>query len=132
ETRAGRPTVIGRTRGRGPTLLLNGHLDTVGIAGMDRPFEPRIDGRRLHGRGAYDMKGALAAAMLAAADAERSGLSVLVTAVADEEVGSIGTSAALERVRADAAIVCEPTELRLGIAHKGFAGFEIETRGRAA
>src|SRR5262249_5441351 len=45
---------------------------------------------------------------------------------------SVGTAALLERVHADAAIVCEPTELRLAIAHKGFAGFEVESRGRAA
>jgi acetylornithine deacetylase len=80
------------------------------------------------------MKGAVAAAMLAAADASRLGLrgDVIVAAVADEELGSLGTSAVLERVGAHAAIVCEPTELRVAVAHKGFAGFEIETRGRAA
>jgi acetylornithine deacetylase len=55
-----------------------------------------------------------------------------VTAVADEELASIGTAAALERVRADAAIVVEPTELKLAVAHKGFVGFEIETHGVAA
>jgi acetylornithine deacetylase len=132
ESRAGRPSVIGRTRASGRTLLLNGHLDTVGLAGMDRPLEPRVEGSRLYGRGSYDMKGAVAAALLAAADAAHAGLSVVVTAVADEEVASIGTSAVLEHVRADAAIVCEPTELRLGVAHKGFVGFDLEVRGRAA
>jgi acetylornithine deacetylase len=136
EPRPGRPSVIGIARGTGGgrSLLLNGHLDTVGTLGMERPLEPRVDGRRLHGRGAYDMKAAVAAAMLAAADAAALALrgDVIVTAVADEEVASIGTSAVLERVRADAAIVCEPTELRLAVAHKGFAGFEIETRGCAA
>ena len=132
ESRAGRPSVIGVARGRGRTLLLNGHLDTVGTIGMARPLEPRVDGGRLSGRGAYDMKGGVAAALLAAADGAREGLSVVVTAVADEEVASIGTTDVLERVQADAAIVCEPTDLRLGIAHKGFAGFEIESRGRAA
>jgi acetylornithine deacetylase len=131
-----RPSVIAVARGRGGgrTLLLNGHLDTVGVEGMDEPFRPRIAGGRLYGRGAYDMKGALAAAICAAVDASRLGLrgDVVLTAVADEELASVGTAAVLERIRADAAIVCEPTELRLAVAHKGFAGFEIATHGRAA
>jgi acetylornithine deacetylase len=131
-----RPSVIGTAPGRGGgrTLLLNGHLDTVGIDGMEAPLEPRVANGRLYGRGSYDMKAAVAAAMIAAADAKRLGLrgDVVVTAVADEEFASAGTAAVLERVRADGAIVCEPTDLRLAVAHKGFAGFEIETRGRAA
>jgi acetylornithine deacetylase len=133
---AGRPSVVAVARGRGGgrTLLLNGHLDTVGVAGMEAPLEPRVEGDRLYGRGTYDMKAAVAAAMIAAVEAGRLGLrgDVIVTAVADEEMGSLGTSAVLEHVCADAAIVCEPTELRVGVAHRGFAGFEIETRGCAA
>jgi len=133
---AARPSVIAAARGTGGgrTLLLNGHLDTVGVAGMDAPHEPRVEDGRLYGRGSYDMKAAVAAAMLGVAEARELGLrgDVVLTAVADEEVGSIGTEAALERLTADAAIVCEPTELRLAVAHRGFAGFEIETRGRAA
>jgi acetylornithine deacetylase len=136
EPLAGRPSVVAVARGRGGgrALLLNGHLDTVGVAGMEAPLEPRVEGDCLFGRGTYDMKAAVAAAMVAAADAARLGLrgDVIVTAVADEEMGSLGTSAVLEHVRADAAIVCEPTELRVAVAHRGFAGFEIETRGRAA
>jgi acetylornithine deacetylase len=57
---------------------------------------------------------------------------VIVTAVADEELASIGTEAVLERVHADAAIVPEPTELELAVAHRGFVGFELETHGVAA
>ena len=132
----GRPSVIGIARGSGGgrSLLLNAHLDTVGTDAMDAPFDARVEDGRLYGRGSYDMKGALAAAMLATADAARMELAgdVIVTAVADEEVASIGTEAVLERVRADAAIVCEPTELQVAVAHRGFAGFEIETRGVAA
>ena len=134
--RDGRPSVVGTARGRGGgrSLLLNAHLDTVGVETMERPFEPRVENGRLHGRGSYDMKGALAAALLATRDAAELGLAgdVVVTAVADEELGSVGTESVLERTRADAAIVCEPTELRVAVAHRGFAGFEIETHGVAA
>ena len=132
----GRPSVIGVARGTGGgrALLLNAHLDTVGTAAMAAPFDARVQAGRLFGRGSYDMKGALAAAMLAVADAAALGLAgdVILTAVADEEVASLGTEAVLERVSADAAIVCEPTELQVAIAHRGFAGFEIETHGVAA
>ena len=131
-----RPSVIATARGSGGgrSLLLNGHLDTVGVAGMAAPFEPRVEEGRMYGRGTYDMKGAVAAILVAAARARELGVrgDVIVTAVADEEVASIGTEAVLERVRADAAIVVEPTELQLAVAHKGFAGFEIETSGVAA
>jgi acetylornithine deacetylase len=137
EPLAGRPSVIGTARGSGGgrTLVVNAHLDTVGTEAMEEPpFEARLEQGRLYGRGSYDMKGALAAAMLAAADAVGMGLAgdVIITAVADEEVASVGTEAVVAQVHADAAIVCEPTELRLAIAHRGFAGFEIETRGVAA
>ena len=132
----GRPSVVGVARGTGDghSLMLNAHTDTVGVEGMERPFEPRVEDGRLHGRGAYDMKGSLAAIMLAGREAARGGLrgDVIVTAVADEEAGSAGTEAVLRRFRADAAIVAEPTELRVGVAHKGFVALEIETLGRAA
>jgi len=129
-----RPSVVATRRGSGGgrSLLLNGHLDTVGVVGMEAPHEPRVEDGRLYGRGAYDMKGAIAAILLAAAQATGLRGDVIVTAVADEELGSIGTEAVLERVHADAAIVVEPTELRLAIAHRGFVGFELETAGVAA
>lgn len=131
-----RANVIGRARGSGGgrSLILNAHMDTVSIAGAVDGLKPRIEGNRLYGRGAYDMKGSLAAIMLVAADAAKHGLAgdVIVTAVADEEAGSIGTEAIARTVVADAAIVAEPTELRLALAHKGFVWLEIETRGRAA
>jgi acetylornithine deacetylase len=136
EVAPGRFNVVGIARGSGGgrSLLLNAHMDTVGVAGMEDPFEPRSDDGRLYGRGAYDMKSSLAGIMLAGAEAVRAGLrgDVIVTAVCDEEVGSIGSAALAERVSADAAIVAEPTEERLAIAHRGFAWFEIETEGCAA
>jgi acetylornithine deacetylase len=80
------------------------------------------------------MKGSLAAIMVAAARAQQLGLAgdVIVAAVADEEVASIGTEALVRATRADAAIVAEPTDMKLCIAHKGFVGFQIEVAGRAA
>jgi acetylornithine deacetylase len=109
-------------------------MDTVGVAGMESPFTPVVRGGRLHGRGAGDMKGSLAALMLVGAAAAREGLrgDVVVTAVADEEVGSVGTEDVVRRLTADAAIVSEPTEEVVAIAHKGFVAFEIETEGNAA
>jgi acetylornithine deacetylase len=131
---AQRPSVIAIARGSGGgrSLLLNAHLDTVGVAGMEAPFEPCVTDGRLYGRGSYDMKGALAAILDAAAKVDGLRGDVIVTAVADEELASIGTAAVLERVRADAAIVVEPTELKVAVAHKGFVGFELETHGVAA
>ena len=114
--------------------MLNGHLDTVGTVGMQRPFSAEVRAGRLYGRGAYDMKGALAAALVATANArdERLAGDVVVACVIDEELASAGTEQLLDRHAADGAIVCEPTDERVCVAHRGFVGFEIETRGRAA
>lgn len=132
----GRPSVVARVRGTGGgrSLLLCAHLDTVGTEGMDAPFEPAVRDGRLYGRGAYDMKAGLAASLLALEDASRSALrgDVVLTAVADEEHASLGMQAVLEHVTADAAIVTEPTELGVSVAHKGFTWHEITTHGRAA
>ena len=132
----GRPSVVGVLRGSGggPSLMLNAHLDTVGAGGMERPFEPVVRDGRVYGRGAYDMKGGLAAILLAAQEARRLDLEgdLVVTAVADEEVASFGTASVLERFRADFGIVTEPSELRLCLAHKGFVWVEVETAGVAA
>jgi len=106
----------------------------VAAGGMTNPFSPRVESGLVYGRGAYDMKGSLAAIMIAASEARELGLKgdLIITAVADEEVASLGTQAVLERIAADAAIVTEPTELQLCIAHKGFVWLEIESRGVAA
>jgi acetylornithine deacetylase/succinyl-diaminopimelate desuccinylase-like protein len=136
ELAPGRPNVVAVARGSGGgrSLMLNAHMDTVGVAGMTAPFEPRLADGRLYGRGSYDMKGSLAACMLATADAKRRGLrgDVILTAVADEELASVGTEAVAASVRADAAIVTEPTELQLAVAHRGFVHLEVEVQGRAA
>src|SRR5919201_2025298 len=136
EETPGRPSVLVRARGAGGgrTLLLCGHIDTVSVEGMTDPHTPRIDGDRLYGRGAYDMKAGVAAALLACREAARLGLAgdVVVAAVADEEHASIGVQEALRHVHADAAVVTEPTELELAVAHKGFIWSEIEVTGRSA
>jgi acetylornithine deacetylase len=132
----GRPSVVATARGTGGgrSLMLNGHLDTVGVEGMREPHTPRVRDGRLYGRGGYDMKGGVAACMLAAAaavDAELAG-DVIVSAVADEEHSSVGMQAVLAQRRADACIVAEPTSLDVVVAHKGFAWWEISAAGRAA
>jgi acetylornithine deacetylase len=137
EVRPGRPNVIGIVRGTGggKTLLLNGHIDTVGVAGMAREAsQPSVRNGRLYGRGAYDMKAGVAACMLALAEATqhpRRG-DVIFSAVMDEEYAGLGTQVLVERYHADGAIVAEPTELQLIAAHKGFVWLEVETIGKAA
>jgi acetylornithine deacetylase len=136
EAAPGRPNVIGVLDGRepGPAIMLCGHLDTVGVEGMTDPFTPRVDGGRLYGRGAQDMKGGVAA-MIAAAVALAPTWTrgrLLVACVADEEYESLGVEALVTAWTADAAIVTEPTDLTLAVGHKGFAWLEIVTQGRAA
>jgi acetylornithine deacetylase len=134
----GRPNVVGVLEGRAPgkSLMYCGHTDTVGTAGMHRPFDPRVHDGRLYGRGAQDMKGGVAA-MIAAARliAESGGLArgrLIVAAVIDEEHASLGAEALVSQWRADAAVVTEPTGLDIAVAHKGFQWVSVETRGRAA
>jgi acetylornithine deacetylase len=136
EETPGRPSVLVRAAGSGGgrTLLLCGHIDTVNVEGMADPHSPRVDGDRLYGRGAYDMKGGVAAALVAAREASRLGLAgdVVVACVADEEHASLGVQETLRRADADAAIVTEPTEVQLAVAHKGFVWVEVVVTGRSA
>jgi acetylornithine deacetylase len=136
EATPGRPSVVVRAPGAGGgrSLLLCGHSDTVTVEGMRDPHEPRVEGGRLYGRGAHDMKAGVAAALVACREAAGLRLSgdVICAVVADEEHASLGVQEVLAEVTADAAIVTEPTELRLVVAHKGFVWAEIEVIGRAA
>src|SRR5262245_29715179 len=137
EAAPGRPNVIGILEGRasGRSLMFCGHVDTVGVEGMSAPFDPREADGRLYGRGAQDMKGGIAAMIDAARVAAANGFAngrPIVAAVVDEEYASVGADALVREWRADGAVVTEPTDLQIGIAHKGFAWVEVEARGRAA
>ena len=137
EALPGRPNVIGVLEGRAPgrSLMFCGHTDTVGVAGMDAPFDPVVRDGRLYGRGAQDMKAGLAAMIDAARRLAADGLErgrVIVACVADEEYTSAGADMLVARWRADAAIVTEPTDLAVGIAHKGFSAAEVVVHGTAA
>ncbi|MCA2971997.1 MAG: M20/M25/M40 family metallo-hydrolase [Acidobacteriaceae bacterium] len=134
EATPGRPSVVVRLPGTGGgrSLMFNAHMDTVGVEGMAEPFAGRVKGGRLYGRGAYDMKGSLAAAIAAMQRMPRLRGDVYLAAVADEEFLSLGTEEVLRHYRPDAAVVTEPTGLDLCVAHKGFAWFEWRVEGRAA
>jgi acetylornithine deacetylase len=142
EPQPGRPSAIGRLAGvgGGRNLLLNAHTDTVGFGAMIGPLTPRVEGGRMYGRGAYDMKSGLAAVLVAAAELARGPRlrgDLIVTVVADEEHSSLGTEAAIAHLRAigahaDGAIITEPTDMQLCLAHRGFAWATITTHGRAA
>lgn len=133
-----RPNVVARI---GPSaaragLLMVAHIDTVGAGDMPDPFTPRERDGRLYGRGALDIKSGVAAMCAAAASlvAQNTKLSkpLVIAAVVDEECNSLGTQALVKQVSAEAAVVLEPTDLRVCIAHKGYAWLEIVTHGRAA
>jgi acetylornithine deacetylase len=138
EPEPGRVSVLGRLAGSGGgrSVMLNAHCDTVDVRGMAEPFSGAIRDGRLYGRGAFDMKGSLAACMGAAKALRDSGTAlrgdVLVAAVADEEYGSLGTSDLIGRVKCDGAIVTEPTALDVCLAHKGYLWVEVTVEGRAA
>jgi len=137
EETLGRPSVVGVKRGTGGgrSIMLNAHLDTVGVATYDGdPFSGDLVGGRVYGRGAVDTKSGLAAIVVAAARASVLPLAgdIVVTLVADEEFGSLGTEEVLRTYRADAAIIVEPSGLELTTAHRGFAWFELTLTGLAA
>jgi acetylornithine deacetylase len=123
--------------GGGQSLMLNGHLDTVGVDGMIiDPFKPSIQNGLLRGRGACDMKGALAAMIGAVKSIIDSAIrlrgDLVFSGVVDEEYKSIGIKKLVQEYRTDAAIVGEPTDMRVATAHKGFVWIEVEVKGKAA
>ncbi len=142
EAAPGRPNVVGTVgRGDGRTLVFCAHTDTVGTAGMTiPPFEPRREGGRLYGRGAFDMKGGLAAVLAAGVRLQQEWQAapggapgtVLLALVADEEYTSLGADHFVANHRADGCVLTESSEGDLIVAHKGFVWLTIRTRGRAA
>lgn len=134
-----RSNVIGilKGQGKGKSLMLNGHSDTVGTDKMEiSPFEPKYEKGRLYGRGSVDMKAGIAAQIMAVESLLASGVrpagDILMAYTADEEYSSIGMESLLKEYTADAAIISEPTGLDIIIAHKGFAWIKIEIFGKAA
>jgi acetylornithine deacetylase len=137
EKHPGRPSIVGVAAGKGGgrSLMLNGHYDTVTMAGYDgNPLSGECRDGKIFGRGAFDMKSGVAAMMVAAARAKELGLAgdIVVACVADEENASFGTEEVLARFRTDAAIVTEPSHLQITVAHKGFAWFDVLVKGKAA
>lgn len=123
--------------GEGKSIMLCGHTDTVSVDRMEiDPFKAEhIDGK-VYGRGAFDMKGGLAAQIIAIKSIIEAGITlqgdVILALVADEEYASLGMESLLKEYSADAAIICEPTNLDIVIAHKGFSWFKIEIFGCSA
>ena len=125
---------------REKSLLLNGHLDTVGVEGMDDPFTLRQDDDRLFGRGTFDMKGSLAVMLLLAEyfSSHPPPLDIFLTFVADEEDKSLGMEYLVKNWLSDlslppmGAIFLEPTDEDIGVCHKGFSWYELEVFGKAA
>jgi len=115
-------------------FMINGHIDVVGVQGMTDPFKPRVEGDRVYGRGASDMKNGVVAGLLAMKAIQESGIklakSVLFTGVADEEYASIGTEDIAKHYDADAALIMEGGPLPT-VSHKGFAWITVETFGNA-
>ena len=137
---SGRPNLLGSYGpGDAPaTLLFEAHMDTVGVTGMADPFRPRIANGRVHGRGACDCKGPMAAGLVALSPDALDGLvgkgyRVVFAAVMGEETGNAGAIRLVEQgLRADRAVILEPTELEIVHAHKGALWFDVEVKGRAA
>ena len=125
---------------RSHSLLLNSHLDTVGIEGMDHPFTLKQEGDKLYGRGSYDMKGSAVIMLLLADHFTRHPpqLDIILTFVADEEDLSTGMEYLVNKKlidftpRPSGAIFLEPTEEQIGVSHKGFNWYELEVIGKAA
>ncbi|MCC7107100.1 MAG: M20 family metallopeptidase, partial [Chloroflexi bacterium] len=138
EADANRPNVVARLRGAepGPTLLFQGHTDTIPVYGMPEPFSGRVENGAIHGRGACDMKGPLAAALCALLAAHEEGLvrrgELIVACTIDEEHEKRGIAALVQRgIRADFGVCCEPTGLRIAIGQKGALAVRVTTHGRA-
>jgi acetylornithine deacetylase len=135
----GRPNVIARLEGRNPSrrVVFEAHCDTAGVEGMViPPFEPQIKNGRMYGRGACDTKAGLAAMMLAVSDLKKSGQEprseVWVVSAVGEEYAFQGVLKLRDKLQAAAAVVSEPTEMKMIIASKGCLRWRIIVQGKAA
>ena len=131
--------VIGEiVRGDGPTLMLNGHLDTVPAGDPDAwlhpPFAGALDGGRIWGRGACDMKGPIAAMAVAGAEAAADPIAgrILMTGVVQEEIGGLGARHLAATQHADVVVVGEPSDLALMLGHRGRIEVHASFPGRLA
>jgi len=142
DVKSKRPNVLATLSGKkmGKTILINGHMDVVPVgdlsAWMFDPFSGTLHQGRIYGRGSVDMKGGLAAAIIAAktfADVygEDFAGSIIIAGVVDEEDAGIGSKKLVQNVKADMAIVAEASDHSIYRAHKGVLWFEITTRGKA-
>ena len=136
----GRANVIARLPGGdGPSLMLCGHLDTMPAGAMENAFSPRIEGEDaiLHGRGACDMKGAVAAMACTLVAIKKSGVplrgDLVFAGTVDEESDALGAKRLIdEGILTTYAVVGEPTSLRLAVAHKGSSFIRVTLYGRGA
>ncbi len=135
-----RPNVVavvpGTARSTTPSLMLNGHMDTVSVEGMAAPFTPWEQAGQVYGRGSQDMKGSLAVMLGIAACLQQEQVAppgdLVLAFVTDEEADSIGTEALVQEYTCDQALVLEPTGMKAAIAHRGFAWYTIRSQGTAA
>jgi succinyl-diaminopimelate desuccinylase len=146
ESKAGVSNLIAELEGsleagsKGPTLLFNGHLDTVppGGAWQADPYDPIERDGYVEGRGSVDMKGGIAASLMSLVSLKRSGCpfrgKILYTAVGDEEFHSqFGTKYLIARgLRADFAVCCEPTDLQLELGNRGLLMIDALVKGKAS
>lgn len=138
----GRPNVVGKLKGKGggKSIILNGHIDTVPYDEKEWKYPPLggiIDGNRLYGRGADDMKAGLAASIYALETIIKSGINlkgdVIIESVVDEEGGGNGTLACVDRgYLADGAIITEGTNLKIIVANRGVLNVEVTVKGLAS
>lgn len=136
EVQPNRPNIYAEIGdGNGVTLCLCAHLDTVGVQEMTiPPFQPNIEENRVYGRGSCDMKGGLAAVLIAAIALAETGINgkLILALVCDEEYGSIGADDFVKKYHADGCILTEPSCLKMVIAHKGFLWGKVIVAGKSA